>query len=168
MSNNYFMIDDLPIRYPIHILINGRNWNFQSEYLKKIRSLTCDTSHKLFDLLVDTEFFSEIGKVYKNIPFIVTDDIRVKGDKRTYYIVDYFIPSMNLIVVLNNKTEIALKTPKVKYLKSTMYSLGYDVIEINDLDKVENLGSYMNGFKNSLSFRSKPDPDEYIYPIYFK
>lgn len=165
MSNNYFMINDLPIQYPIHILINGRNWNFQSEYIKKIKSLACDTNHKLFNLLVDTGFFNSVSTVYKNIPFIVTDDIRVKGDKRTYYIVDYFIPNLNLVIILNNKAEIALKTPKIKYLKSSMYALGLDVIEITDLDQIEDLGSYMNGFKNSLLFRSKPE--HIIYPRYF-
>ena len=165
-NNNYFVIDDLSIQYPIYVRINDRNWNFKAEYLKKVKSITEDLDHKMFNLAKDLGYFNEIGKIYSNIPFLVTDDIRVKGDKRTYYIVDYFIPNLNLAILLYNKVETSLKTPKVRYLKGTLYNLGYDVLELNNISSMDDLAGYLKGLKFSLSMRTKPEV--LITPKYFK
>lgn len=162
--DNYFKIDDLDIEYPIHLAINGRKCNFKSEYEKKVKTLGFDVSHKMLNLLVDTGFFND-SKVYKNIPFLVTDDIRVKGDKRTYYIADYYIPEKNTVILLFNNTEISLKTPKYKYLKDTLYSLGYNVIVLEELSEMNNLPSYLLSLRNNMEFLTI---DKVIYPTYFR
>lgn len=163
---NYFKLEGLDIEYPIYVNSNGRKWNFKAEYLKKMKTMTYDLNHKLMDLVIGIGFFNEIGKVFSNVPILVTSDIRVPGDKRSYYIVDYFIPRMNLMLLLTNKTEKALSTPKSKYLKDTLYNLGYDVIELQDLESKLNLSEYLLGLKKSIQLRSVPE--EIIYPRYFK
>lgn len=163
---NYFKIDGLDIEYPIHILINGRRWNFKAEYEKKIKSDNIpDVNHKLFDLLVDIGYFEGL-QIIKKVPFIVTDDIRIKGDKRTYYIADYLIPKLNFIIILTNKIDISMKTPRVKYMEPTLRKLGYDVLVIQDLYDNPRLSEYLVGLKSSFKFRT--NPEIIIQPHYFK
>lgn len=169
MENNYFKIDDLDIEYPIHISYhgNGRRWNFKSEYEKVIKARVPDISHIVIDALVDTDFFSP-SKVYKNIPFLVTDDIRVKGDKRSYYLVDYFIPSINTIILLITNLDMKMKSPKFKYLSEMLGKMGYNVfiLDPSNFNPSEpSAVKYLKSLRNTFSFITV---DKVIYPKYFK
>lgn len=160
--DNYFKIDDLGIEYPIHLTINGRKWNFKAEYQKKLKEI--EKSRNVVDLLIDTKYFLDF-KVYRSIPFIVTDDIKVKGDKKRYYIADYFFPNYNLVVMNNMEG-----STKNKYMEKTMNNLGYDFIELPILKLGETdyheLLRYVNGFRTSLRFRTVPP--SLILPKYFE
>lgn len=157
-ENNYFKIDGLDIEYPIHVVTNGRKWNFYSEYNKRVSSKITDTDHMLMDLLVDTGFFSVVNdkfNVVKDVPVLVTDKVRMIGDKRSYYIIDYVIPALKLAIIMMNDVDKSLKTPKYKYLEPTLYNIGFDVIVLSNLSsKGSQLGEYMVGLRNSLSFRT--------------
>lgn len=162
--DNYFKIDDLEVQYPIYLMINGRKWNFKSEYQKKLKEI--DQCRSVMDLLIDTGFF--LGhKVYRSVPFLVTEEIRVKGDKRKYYIADYFFPNYNLIV-MNYIDEDSKK--KMKHFEQTMTNIGYDVVYLpplvfGEMDYME-LVNNVKGFRTSLRFRTVPETK--VLPKYFK
>lgn len=168
MEDNYFKLDDLDIEYPIHLTINGRKWNFKSDYLKKVKSLieAKDNTHKLFNV------FRELGsfnvKLYEYVPFLVTDDIRSKGDKRTYYVVDYFVPEAGIILI--NSTDYLGGTAKTKSrLVPTLSNLGYTILRLHDVDDMEvsNIVKYLTGL--NTTFQLKMDStEEFKLPKYFK
>lgn len=159
--NNYFQIGDFELQYPIHLVLNGRKWNFKAEYEKKANKLYSDTKTE-FDLALDLGFLSDI-KFYRFIPFIVTDDVRVAKDKRTYYIADYFFPEFNL-VMMNHEFKVSSSS---RYLKQTLRNLGYEVMELPDFTALSYEGrlKWLKGFKTSMSFRTKLDT---VLPKYFE
>lgn len=157
-----FRIDGLDIIYPVHVTAYGTRWNFYSEYLKRLRSAEVekDTPHTVMDTLIDLGVFSSKGiNVVKNVPLIITKDVRISNDRR-YYMVDYMIPEYNMVIILTNPFKKSLNGKSLDIMKKTISKIGYDVIELdlnqkpNSYDKMINL---LKGFLASFDFRTVPD-----------
>lgn len=163
--SNYFKIDKLDIEYPIYLESNGKKWNFLAEYKKRLKSPK-DNAHKLMEVLIKLGYFN--FKIVPDVPFLVTDGIRVPGDKRSYYMVDYYIPDFNIVVVINNEFSNKLSPKLVNNMKSTLSNLGFEVLslKLNADDSPENIAKVINGFNTSMKFRTPPS--EIVKVRYFK
>lgn len=159
----YFKIDGIDINYPVHLVTNGVTWNFRSEYDKRrniCKSVSLrDTPHLIMDLMIDVGLFSYRGiKVVKEVPLIITDDVRAPGEKKRYYIVDYMIPDYNMIVLLTNSFKKSLGKKSAELMRKTLSNMGYDVVEMSlnydDMDKISNI---IRGFLSSFSYRTRPE-----------
>jgi hypothetical protein len=143
---NTFTISNFNIIYPRFIL-NKTKTKFY-DFKRVISSSNYSRTYQLnnrsiqsiqFDLLVDIDYFSI--PIYKEFVLINTD---LDNDKtRSYYLLDYFIPSKSLCIELDSDLHEELKDKlKDKFLNS----LGIKVLRIKDfnIDTKNKLNSILN------------------------
>ena len=137
MNKNTFTIEDFNIEYPRFIKSkdNSKYYDFKKAVLSSNYSRTYQLNHRstqsyLFDKLIELDYFKLLGindKIFKEFVLINTD---LDNDYRSYYLLDYFIPSKSICIELDSDYHnIDKDNRKDKFLNS----LGIKVIRINDL-----------------------------------
>lgn len=134
-----FKFEDIDLVYPIYASSNKTKayYNFKAsissgshsrKYQLKNRSIQA----LLFDTLIDVGYFKLVGiedEIIKEFPLINTrSDI---DDNRSYYLLDYFIPSKSLCIELDSTyhdDRLDLDKRKDEFLKS----LGIEVLRVRD------------------------------------
>lgn len=135
MTNNYtFTISNFNILYPRFILNKNKDkyYDFRKVVLNSNYSRTYQLEHRsiqsyLMDKLIEIDYFPET--ILKEFVLINTD---LDNDKtRSYYLLDYFIPSKSLCIELDSDLHEELKDKlKDKFLES----LGIKVLRIKDFN----------------------------------
>jgi hypothetical protein len=161
---NTFTISNFNIIYPRFIL-NKTKTKFY-DFKRVISSSNYSRTYQLnnrsiqsiqFDLLVDIDYFSI--PIYKEFVLINTD---LDNDKtRSYYLLDYFIPSKSLCIELDSDLHEELKDKlKDKFLNS----LGIKVLRIKDfnIDTKNKLNSILNFIQSNPYNEFKVDYSELI------
>ena len=137
MNKYSFTIEDFNIEYPRFIKSkdNSKYYDFKKAVLSSNYSRTYQLNHRstqsyLFDKLIELDYFKLLGindKIFKEFVLINTD---LDNDYRSYYLLDYFIPSKSICIELDSDYHnIDKDNRKDKFLNS----LGIKVIRINDL-----------------------------------
>ena len=163
-NTNTFTIDNFNILYPRFIL-NKTKTKFY-DFKRVISSSNYSRTYQLnnrsiqsiqFDLLVDIDYFSI--PIYKEFVLINTD---LDNDKtRSYYLLDYFIPSKSLCIELDSDLHEELKDKlKDKFLNS----LNIKVLRIKDfnIDTKNKLNSILNFIQSNPYNEFKVDYSELI------
>lgn len=142
-----FYFPDIPFQpYPVYLISNtGKLVNFKSivypsptsvkRYTRKKQLRFRSQQAKIFDALINVGYFDPLI-VYREFPIPVQNCYRLEGQKRLYYICDYYFPTLNLIVELDSDYhDNQVKDPDAirdSYIKS-VHNL--DIFRIRDLQK---------------------------------
>jgi hypothetical protein len=90
---------------------------------------------RIFDALINVGYFDPLI-VYKEFPIPIQNCYRLDGQKRLYYICDYYFPTLNLVVELDSDYhDSQIKDPDAirdNYIRSVH---GLDIFRIRDLQK---------------------------------
>ena len=163
-NTNTFTISNFNILYPRFIL--NKNKDKYYDFKRVISSSNYSRTYQLnnrsiqsiqFDLLVDIDYFSI--PIYKEFVLINTD---LDNDKtRSYYLLDYFIPSKSLCIELDSDLHNEDKDNlKDKFLTS----LGIKVLRIRDfnIDTKTKLNSILNFIQSNPYNEFEVDYSELI------
>ena len=161
---NTFTISNFNILYPRFILDKTKTkfYDFKRVMSSSNYSRTYQLNNRSiqsiqFDLLVDVDYFSI--PIYKEFVLINTD---LDNDKtRSYYLLDYFIPSKSLCIELDSDLHEELKDRlKDKFLES----LGIKVLRIKDfnIDTKNKLEVIVNFIQSNPYNEFKVDYSELI------
>lgn len=142
-----FYFPDIPYQpYPIYLISNsGKLVNFKSivypsttsvkKYTRKKQLRFRSQQAKIFDALINVGYFDPLI-VYREFPIPIQNCYRLEGQKRLYYICDYFFPTLNLVVELDSDYHDSQTrdpdTIRDNYIKSVH---GLDIFRIRDLQK---------------------------------
>ena len=166
---NTFTIDNFNIVYPRFILNKNKDkyYDFKRVVLKSNYSRTYQLNNRsiqsiIFDKLIEINYFNLLGineTIFKEFVLINTD---LDNDKtRSYYLLDYFIPSKSLCIELDSDLHEELKDKlKDKFLES----LGIKVLRIKDfnIDTKNKLEVIVNFIQSNPYNEFKVDYSELI------
>lgn len=170
MTNNYtFTISNFNILYPRFILNKNKDkyYDFRKVVLKSNYSRTYQLNNRsiqsyLMDKLIELNHFNLLGineTIFKEFVLINTD---LNNDKtRSYYLLDYFIPSKSLCIELDSDLHNEDKDNlKDKFLTS----LGIKVLRIKDfnIDTKNKLEVIVNFIQSNPYNEFKVDYSELI------
>ena len=170
MTNNYtFTISNFNILYPRFILNKNKDkyYDFRKVVLKSNYSRTYQLNNRsiqsiIFDKLIELNHFNLLGineTILKEFVLINTD---LDNDKtRSYYLLDYFIPSKSLCIELDSDLHEELKDKlKDKFLNS----LNIKVLRIKDfnIDTKNKLEVIVNFIQSNPYNEFKVDYSELI------
>ena len=167
--NTTFIIDNFNIIYPRFILNKNKDkyYDFKTSVLKSNYSRTYQLNNRsiqsiIFDKLIEIDYFNLLGineTILKEFVLINTD---LDNDKtRSYYLLDYFIPSKSLCIELDSNFHYEDKDKiKDKFLNS----LGIKVLRIRDfnIDTKNKLNSIINFIQSNPYNEFKVDYSELI------
>lgn len=144
-----FFFPDIPTQpYPKYLInANGKLTNFKSviypslnsakRYTRKKQLKFRSQQTKIFDALINVGYFEPLV-VYKEFPIPIQNVYRLEGQKRLYYMIDFFFPEINLAVELDSEYHDEGKQTRDpdpirdEYL---MKAHGIEVFRIRDLHK---------------------------------
>jgi hypothetical protein len=151
ISNELFKFSDIPfIEYPIYLKCKNKDeyYNFKRSIVRGIRSRTYQLTHRStqaikFDTLVDINYFEM--DIIKEMVLINTNP--GIDNTRSYYLLDYFIPSKSLAIELDSDYHDPIKD---KLKDQFLASIGIDVYRIYNFqsdtkDKLDSLTQYIKG-----------------------
>lgn len=113
MKIEEFYFPDIPYQpYPVHLVSSsGRLTNFKSiiypsassakRYTRNKQLKHRSLQAKIFDSLINIGYFDPLI-VYREFPVPVQNCYRLQGQKRLYYICDYYFPTLKLAVELDS------------------------------------------------------------------
>lgn len=165
---NTFTIDNFNIVYPRFILDKTKTkyYDFKKVLNSPLYSRTYQLNNRStqsiqFDLLIDINYFNLLGineTIFKEFVLINTNR---DNDDRTFYLLDYFIPSKSLCIELDSSYhDDNLDRLKDKFLES----LGIKVLRIRDfnIETKTKLNSILNFIQSNPYNEFKVDYSELI------
>lgn len=171
-----FVFPDIPgQQYPVYVRnYTGKISNFKASiypsptsakrYTRKKQLKMRSTQAKIFDALINVGFFDPLP-VFLEFPVPIQGCYRLEGQKRLYYMLDYYFPTLHLAVELDSEYhDNQYKDPDTmrdEYLKKVH---GIQVFRIRDLQKA----SVQKGrFRELTSYMRSLTPDPVITPLIF-
>ena len=169
MTNNYtFTISNFNILCPRFILNKNKDkyYDFRKVVLKSNYSRTYQLNNRsiqsyLMDKLIELNHFNLLGINETILKEFVLINTNRDNDDRTFYLLDYFIPSKSLCIELDSDLHEELKDRlKDKFLES----LGIKVLRIRDfnIDTKNKLNSILNFIQSNPYNEFKVDYSELI------
>lgn len=108
-----FIFPDIPYQpYPVYLLsCSGKMSNFKSiiypsptsvkKYTRKKQLKFRSQQAKIFDAFINVGYFDPL-LVYREFPIPIQNCYRLEGQKRMYYMCDYYFPTLHLAVELDS------------------------------------------------------------------
>ena len=165
---NTFTIDNFNIVYPRFILDRTKTkyYDFKkvlnSPLYSRIYQLNNRSTQSIqFDLLIDINYFNLLGINETILKEFVLINTNRDNDDRTFYLLDYFIPSKSLCIELDSSLHEELKD---KLKDEFLESLGIKVLRIRDfnIDTKNKLNSIINFIQSNPYNEFKVDYSELI------
>lgn len=170
------MFPDIPGQpYPVYVRNHtGRISNFKSlvypdpvsakKYTRKKQLKFRSAQAKVFDALINVGFFDPLP-VFLEFPVPVQGCYRLPGQKRLYYMLDYYFPTLRIAVELDSEYhDNQVKDPdplRDEYLQKVH---GIQVLRIRDLQKP----SIQRGkFREMAGLIKSRTPDLSMTPLIF-
>lgn len=142
-----FFFPDIPTQpFPVYTINkSGKLTNFKAviypspssvkRYTRKKQLKKRSLQAKIFDALINVGYFNPLP-VYREFPIPIQNKYRLEGQKRLYYIIDYYFPTLNLAVELDSDYhDDQIKDPdsmRDEYLKSAH---GIQTFRMRDFQK---------------------------------
>ena len=123
---------------------SGRLVNFESiiypnpksskRYTRRKQLMKRSLQAKLFDMLIEINYFNGLGEVVKEMPIILENSKRVKGlDSGLFILLDYYFPSIKMAVELDSDYHDVEKDKiRDQYL---LVNHGIEVFRMRDFQK---------------------------------
>lgn len=176
-ESNYYSILDLPIKFPKVILSKSLSLvrldiNSNKSWSRSFHIKNRSSQELIFDEIAMSGRFHE--NVYREIPIFIDEilfnRINLNGINRedlpSYYIVDYYIPRVNLVIELDSDIHDEIKD---KIRDSYIESLGLHVIRIKDFNgdshHIDKINNYISNFSNNTCILDFTNIFKYVYEI---